>query len=118
MIVGLKIPGFEIRYEDKPLDLFSSFKEVKLNDDLKILAKSVDVPNNLEANFFLIRDNKIESILFGTCVFFKDTDLNEDDINFINDYLKISYLTDREKAMAGLYDYTVKDNVYKIKHNE
>ena len=115
MIIGLKIPGFDIKYVDMPLDEFKAYQNISLNDDISILTKSIDKCNNLEANFFLIKDNKITNILFGTCVFYKNESLSEDDKLLINEYLKHSYLTDREKAMAGLYDYVVDDNVYKIK---
>jgi hypothetical protein len=87
------------------------------NRNIEVVANPGSYETGIEPNIFVvILENKIpcERILFGNVLFFKKendkyVDLEDSDIEFLNDYLSKYDMTENEKAMAGLFEYSASE---------
>ena len=107
-------------YEEIAMDHF--FKE----RNIVVIANPKSFESGLEPNIFVVnKDNEIpcQRILFGNVLFFKKVndkfiDLTDDDVSFIKSYIDLCDMTENQKAMAGLFEYSPEEVGYELNHKK
>lgn len=108
--------------EIKTLYLGPKYEAIHINNDfdahnILVISNPLGYESGLEPNIFVYDTEacvKVTRCLFGNVIFYKYInneyfDLNDDDINFIFDYINKYNMTEKDKAMAGLFQYDPKD---------
>jgi hypothetical protein len=126
---GSKAFEKEIEYskEELILNLGEVYDKIPMDQrfidrNIVVYANPNDYKTGLEPNIYVININntpKCIRIIFGNCIFFKCVNdnyvsLDDKDINFIYDYCNEADMTEREKAMAGLYEYNPEEVASRI----
>ncbi len=108
--------------EIKTLYLGPKYEAIHINNDfdehnILVVSNPLGYESGLEPNIFVYdteANTKVTRCLFGNVIFYKYInneyfDLTDDDINFIFDYINKYNMTEKDKAMAGLFQYDPKD---------
>jgi hypothetical protein len=116
------VDSIEPNDESKVLYLGNVYNSIDMGDEfskrnIEVLANPGSYETGIEPNIFVyIENNEIpcDRILFGNVLFFKNVDnsykdLSDDDINFVIDYINKYDMTENEKAMAGLFEYSARE---------
>lgn len=114
--------NLETTDEIKTLYLGPKYEAIHINNDfdthnILVVSNPLGYESGLEPNIFVYdteADIKVTRCLFGNVIFYKYInneyfDLTDDDINFILDYINKYNMTEKDKAMAGLFQYDPKD---------
>lgn len=114
--------NLETTDEIKTLYLGPKYEAIHINNDfdehnILVVSNPLGYESGLEPNIFVYDSEaniKVTRCLFGNVIFYKYInneyfDLTDDDINFIFDYINKYNMTEKDKAMAGLFQYDPKD---------
>ncbi len=114
--------NLETTDEIKTLYLGPKYEAIHINKDfdthnILVVSNPLGYESGLEPNIFVYDSEaniKVTRCLFGNVIFYKYInneyyDLNDEDINFIFDYINKYNMTEKDKAMAGLFQYDPKD---------
>ncbi len=114
--------NLETTDEIKTLYLGPKYEAIHINNDfdehnILVVSNPLGYESGLEPNIFVYDSEaniKVTKCLFGNVIFYKYInneyfDLTDDDINFIFDYINKYNMTEKDKAMAGLFQYDPKD---------
>ena len=106
----------------KTLYLGPKYEAIHINNNfdehnILVISNPLGFESGLEPNIF-VYDNKkdipVTRCLFGNVIFYKYennsySDLTDEDIEFIFNYINTYNMTEKDKAMAGLFQYNPKD---------
>ncbi len=119
--------NIEPNFDGFKLYLGDLFEEIYMNPDFQsknivVLSNPKDFESGLEPNLFVLdysSSDIVTKILFGNTVFTKKENnlyvsLNDEDISFIQDYIDKANMTENEKFMASLLEYSPKEVGYKF----
>lgn len=111
--------------------LGQTYEEIEMNDEfvkrnIIVISNPLSFETGLEPNLFVINNNNeipCQRILFGNVLFYKRVngtyeDLTLDDQNFIKSYIDLANLSEDEKSMAGLFEYSAEEVGYKFNHKK
>ncbi len=109
------------------LYLGSLYEEIDINDEFRkrnliVLSNPKNFESGLEPNLFVLDFNSkeiVKKILFGNTVFTKKINnefvsLDTEDIEFISNYIDEANMSENEKFMASLLEYSPKEVGYKF----
>ncbi len=121
------VQDIEFNKESLVLNLGEIYNQIPMDErfssrNIVVYANPNDYHTGLEPNIYVIFENntpKCNRIIFGNCIFYKCVNneyisLLDDDIEFIKQYCDQANMTEREKSMAGLYEYDPVDVASRI----
>ena len=101
----------DIVFTHLPNNIPDGFETIKIKElhDIFVVNKANEIP--------------CQRILFGNVLFFKKVndkfiDLTDDDVSFIKSYIDLCDMTENQKAMAGLFEYSPEEVGYKFNHKK
>ena len=118
---GNKMYTIEIEPNDNSYKSFLGdiYEEIYINDEFKnkniiVMSNPKNFESGLEPNLFVINYSDTphcKRILFGNTIFLKRENdsfvsLNNKDIEFISNYIDLANMSENEKFMASLLEYT------------
>ncbi len=122
--------NIEPTFNNFKLFLGDLFEEIYINKDFEtrnicVLSNPKNFESGLEPNLFVLNyDSKdiVTKILFGNTVFIKKENneyvsLTDDDIDFLTEYINKANMSENEKFMASLLEYSPKEVGYKFLKN-
>lgn len=122
--------NIEPTFDSFKMFLGDLFEEIYINKEfedknINVLSNPKNFESGLEPNLFVLNyDSKeiVTKILFGNTVFVKKLNneyisLTDDDVTFILEYIEKANMSENEKFMASLLEYSPKEVGYKFLKN-